>query len=125
MESEQQKMQLMAYQQQLQVLKLIHTFDTRSDYHEIVTSLCPALCPALCLSRFLSRSLSAYALSYALTHHQFLQTVEMQLVQNPGSQELIELRNNLREYIELTKDLLGIVDVPARLCSSRSCFSVN
>ena len=39
--------------------------------------------------------------------------VEQKLIADPGNSDLIQLRNNLREYIELTKDLLGIKDKPS------------
>jgi hypothetical protein len=39
--------------------------------------------------------------------------VEQKLAAEPSNSELIQLRNNLREYIELTKDLLGIKDKPS------------
>jgi len=42
-----------------------------------------------------------------------LSAVEAALVQDPNNQQYVELRNNLKEYIELTKDLLGISDKPS------------
>jgi hypothetical protein len=42
-----------------------------------------------------------------------LQHVEQKLVADPANADLIQLRNNLREYIDLTKDLLGIKDKPS------------
>ena len=46
-------------------------------------------------------------------YQQQLAAVEAQIAQNPGHTELVELRNNLREYIELTRDLLGMPSTAA------------
>ena len=39
-----------------------------------------------------------------------VQNVQNNSPRTPSLNQLVELRNNLKEYIELTKDLLGITD---------------
>mmetsp|Transcript_41348 Transcript_41348/g.130128 ORF Transcript_41348/g.130128 Transcript_41348/m.130128 type:complete len:351 (+) Transcript_41348:64-1116(+) len=41
-------------------------------------------------------------------YQQNLAALEVQIKNDPTNEQLISLRNNIREYIELTKDLLGI-----------------